>query len=67
MKITFEPTMPEPYYQKFTVDTLTDDDITCDLVETLLNALRFAGHDQNNINLAAENYVEQNRVETYEK
>lgn len=67
MKITFEPTMPEPYYQKFTVDTLTDDDITFDLVETLLNALRFAGHDQNNINLAAENYVEQNRVETYEK
>jgi hypothetical protein len=67
MKITFEPSTPEPLYQKFTVDTLTNHDATPELVDTLLNALRFAGHDQGNINLAAENYAEDNRTETYEK
>jgi hypothetical protein len=67
MKITFEPSTPEPLYQKFTVDTLTNHDTTPELVDTILNALRFAGHDQGNINLAAENYAEDNRTETYEK
>lgn len=66
MKITFEPTTSEPYYQKFTVDTLTNHDTTPELVSTLLNALRFAGHDQLNINLAAENYAEENSTQTYE-
>lgn len=67
MKITFEPSTTAPFYQKFIVDTLTNNDTTPELVETVLNAIRFAGHDQNNINLAAENYAESNRTETYEK
>ena len=67
MKITIEPSIPEPPYQKFTVDTLTNHDTTTELVDTLLNALRFAGYDQGNINLAAEKYAEDNRTETYEK
>jgi hypothetical protein len=66
MKITFEPSIPEPLYQKFIVDTLTNNDTTPELVDAVLNALRFAGHDQNNINLAAENYAEDNSTKTYE-
>ena len=67
MKITFEPSTPEPLYTKIVVDTLTNYDTTDQLVVIVLDALRFAGHDQGNINLAAENYAEDNRTETYEK
>jgi len=67
MKITFEPSTPEPLYTKIVVDTLTNYDTTDQLVVIVLDALRFAGHNQGNINLAAENYAEDNRTETYEK
>jgi hypothetical protein len=67
MKITFEPSTHEPLYTKIVVDTLTNYDTTDQLVVIVLDALRFAGHDQGNINLAAENYAEDNRTETYEK
>ena len=67
MKITFERSTPEPLYTKIVVDTLTNYDTTDQLVVIVLDALRFAGHDQGNINLAAENYAEDNRTETYEK
>ena len=67
MKITFEPSTPEPLYTKIVFDTLTNYDTTDQLVVIVLDALRFAGHDQGNINLAAENYAEDNRTETYEK
>jgi hypothetical protein len=67
MKITFETSTPEPLYTKIVVDTLTNYDTTDQLVVIVLDALRFAGHDQGNINLAAENYAEDNRTETYEK
>jgi hypothetical protein len=67
MKITFEPSIPEPYYTKIAVDTLTNHDTTDQLVVIALDALRFAGHDQSNINLAAENYAEKYRTETYEE
>ena len=67
MKITFEPSTPEPLYAKIVVDTLTNYDTTDQLVVIVLDALRFARHDQGNINLAAENYAEDNRTETYEK
>jgi hypothetical protein len=67
MKITFEPSTPESLYTKFFVDTLTNYDTTDQLVVILLDAIRFAGHDQDNINNAAENYADSNRVKTYEE
>ena len=67
MKITFEPSTPEPLYTKIVVDTLTNHDTTDELVNIVLDALRFAGHDQDNIGNAAETYSENNRTQTYEK
>jgi hypothetical protein len=59
MKITYEPSINEPRYYKVVVDTLTNCDYTGDLVNRVLDALRMAGHHQDNINEAALEYVEE--------
>lgn len=57
MKITYEPSINEPRYYKVVVDTLTNCDSTSDLVWRVLDALRMSGHNQDNINSAALEYV----------
>ena len=59
MKITYEPSINEPRYYKVVVDTLTNCDSTSDLVCRVLDALRMAGHHQDNINSAALGYVDE--------
>ena len=59
MKITYEPSINEPHYYKVVVDTLTNCDSTNDLVWRVLDALRMAGHHQDNINSAALGYVDE--------
>jgi hypothetical protein len=59
MKITYEPSTNQQPYYKVSVDTLTNNDMTHDLVTRVLDALRMAGHHQDNINEAALEYVEE--------
>ena len=59
MKITYEPSTNQQPYYKVSVDTLTNNDMTYDLVTRVLDALRMAGHHQDNINKAALEYVEE--------
>lgn len=49
MKITIEPSKPEQNYHAVSIDTLTNEDSTGELVESAYRALVAAGHHPSNV------------------
>ena len=59
MKITIEPSKPEPRYEAVSIDTLTNEDGTSELTEAALRLLVCAGHAQCNVAEAARNWADE--------
>ena len=60
MKITISPSYKEENHLSATVDTLTNDDTTEQIVEAALAAIIAVGHRPKNVAEAAEKYAGEN-------
>ena len=58
MKITIEPSHPEPHYVAASIDTLTNDDSATNAVESALQLIVCIGHSKENVASAAQQWAE---------
>jgi hypothetical protein len=66
MKLTIEPSLAEslPNSERLTIDTLTNDDSTTQVVEAALRLIVCSTHAQCNVVEAARNWADENDPQT---